>query len=296
MKLDAAIDLFLTHCQIERGLSRNTLVAYSSDLAKFRSYLDRARVDRAADVESRHILGFLVAESRGAISVRTQARYLAALRGLFRHLRTEHHIDRDPSVEVQRPRLGRPLPQALTLEEVELLLAAPKGNTARGLRDRAMLATLYASGLRVSELISLRVADVNLDSGFITTVGKGRKQRIVPLGQVACEATREYLVAARPQLARARNPSALFLTARGAGMTRQCFWKLISDYARSIGIRAVSPHTLRHSFATHLLDRGAELRAVQAMLGHADIGTTQIYTHLSSERLAEVVRKHHPRG
>ncbi len=294
--LDDGIEIWLTHLKIERGLSANTLQAYATDLARFRRFLAEQGIDDADAVEHRHVLGFLVAE-QAATSVRTQARRLVALRGLFKHLRRERHVARDPTEEVAAPRLGRPLPEFLTLEEVERLLGAPDARTVRGLRDAAMIETLYATGLRVSELVALRGGDVNLDAGFVTTVGKGRKQRIVPLGRAACERIRAYLAGARPKLARGRNPEALFLSNRGRGMTRQNFWTLLGRYARAAGItKALSPHKLRHSFATHLLERGAELRAVQAMLGHADIATTQIYTHLSSRRLADVVKRHHPRA
>jgi integrase/recombinase XerD len=296
LPVDDAIDLYLTHLKLERGLSRNTLSAYGSDLAFFRRFLD-GKTDDATAVESRHVLAFLVEMQKVPVGVRTQARRLVALRGLFKHLRANNNISVDPTAEIHPPRLGRKLPEVLSLDEVERLLEAPDAKSARGARDLAMLATLYATGLRVSELVSLKLADVNLDSGFVLTVGKGSKQRVVPLGAAARERVRDYLKEARPQFDRNRNAVALFLTHYGKQMTRQGFWKLLRGYALAIGIaKAISPHKLRHSFATHLLERGAELRAVQAMLGHADIGTTQIYTHLSSRRLADVFRKHHPRA
>jgi integrase/recombinase XerD len=297
LALDAAIDLFLDHVKIERGLARNSVDAYGRDLAKFRRFCAARGLDDADAVERRHILSYLVELSEARIAARSQARNLVALRQLFRHLRAERHIARDPTADVELPRIGRPLPVTLTLAEVEGLLAQPPNDTARGLRDAAMLETLYATGLRVSELVGLRHVDVNLHELFLSTVGKGKKQRLVPLAERARDAIQAYLATARPVLLGGRQSPALFVTHLGRAMTRQGFWKLITAYARAAGIRKrLSPHKLRHSFATHLVERGADLRAVQAMLGHADIGTTQIYTHVSPERLHSVVKQHHPRA
>jgi integrase/recombinase XerD len=310
VELDRAIDLYLDHVRVERGLARNTVLAYGRDLAKFRRFAAAAGLDEAGAVEPRHVLGFLVearhdrpdlqagtAPAGARLSARSQARQLAALRGLFRYLRIERHVPADPTAEIAPPRTGRPLPSVLTLDEVERLLTAPDPATPHGVRDRAMLETLYATGLRVSELCALRRADVNLDAGFLVTLGKGRKQRLVPLGADAVERVRAWLDGPRPVWDRGRNAAALFLTPRGRAMTRQNFWKRLRAYALAVGIRKpLSPHKLRHSFATHLLERGADLRAVQAMLGHADVATTQIYTHVARARLAEVHKKHHPRG
>jgi integrase/recombinase XerD len=301
--LDSAVDLYLDHVKIERGLARNTVEAYGRDLAKFRRWADEQRLEEAGQIEPRHLLAFLVALARGRLAVRSQARSLVALRQLFKHLRAERHIGADPTAELELPKLGRPLPVVLTGDEVERLLAQPAAapkyeKDPRRVRDRAMLETLYATGLRVSELVGLKRAEVNLtDPAYVSTVGKGRKQRLVPLGVAACEAINAYLADARPRLDRGRNAPALFLTHHGRPMTRQGFWKLLGRYARAAGIRKkISPHKLRHSFATHLLERGADLRAVQAMLGHADIGTTQVYTHLSNTRLKQVYKQHHPRA
>ena len=297
LSLDSAIDLFLDHVKIERGLARNSVEAYGRDLAKFRRFAADEGVDDAGAVEPRHLLAYLVALSRAKIAARSQARNLVALRQLFRHLRAERYIGRDPTADLELPKVGRPLPVTLTLREVEDLLSKPRVDTVRGLRDAAMLETLYATGLRVSELVQLRQGDVNLPERFLSTVGKGRKQRLVPLGQRAHDGIQAYLAGARPALLGGRASAALFVTHHGRAMTRQGFWKLLAGYARAAGIRKrLSPHKLRHSFATHLVERGADLRAVQAMLGHADIGTTQIYTHVSRERLAAVVKKHHPRA
>lgn len=297
LALAVAIDLYLDHLKLERGLSRHTLSAYGSDLAKFANYCSSAQLTTANEIESRHVLGFLVKLTDAKLAVRSQARQLVALRGFFRFLRSDHHIAKDPSADIELPQLGRPLPTVLSPDEVDRLLACPNAKDNRGLRDQAMLETLYATGLRVSELVSLRLAEVNLVDGYLSTVGKGRKQRLVPMGDAARERVRDYLIMSRPTFDRGRNHPALFLTHFGGPMTRQGFWKLIRGYAISAGInKAISPHKLRHSFATHLLERGADLRAVQAMLGHADIGTTQIYTHLSNARLKEIYRQHHPRG
>jgi integrase/recombinase XerD len=295
--LDQAIDLYLDHLKVERGLGRNTVLAYGGDLAKFRRWCAAAGVDAADEVEKRHLLGYLVTLAESRLAARSQARNLIALRGCFRYLRGEGRIARDPTAEVELPRLGRRLPDVLTLDEVERLLGAPDATTTRGARDAAMIELLYATGLRVSELVALKLSDANLERGYLSTVGKGRKQRLVPVGDQARQRVAVYLARARPRLAKRRDLGALFITHHGRPMTRQGFWKLLACYARAAGIaKPLSPHQLRHSFATHLLERGAELRAVQAMLGHADIGTTQIYTHLSRRHLREVFRRHHPRA
>jgi integrase/recombinase XerD len=295
--LDGAIDLYLDHVKVERGLSRNTVLAYGRDLGAFRAFCQAERIADAEAVEARHVLRYLVGLAERRLAVRSQARALVALRGLYRHLRAEQRVDRDPTADVELPRVGRPLPEVLSVEEVDRLLRAPVGALPRRVRDRAMIETLYATGLRVSELTALALGDVNLDHGFVNTFGKGNKQRIVPLGDEAQASVREYLASARPAFDRRGSARALFLTHLGRPMTRQGFWKLLRGYAAAAGIRkAISPHMLRHSFATHLVERGADLRAVQAMLGHADIGTTQVYTHLSRARLREVFSKHHPRA
>jgi integrase/recombinase XerD len=297
LSLDDAIDLFLQHVQIERGLARNTVLAYGRDLAKFRRWCEGPRLEAASAVEPRHLLAYLVSLAEERLQVRSQARMLVTLRGLFKHLRLERHIERDPSADLELPRIGRPLPEVLTVDEVERLLGQPKPTHPRGLRDLAMLETLYATGLRVSELCGLKLESVNLGDGFVRALGKGKKQRLVPLGDAARDRLLEYLEEARPLFDRGRNAPALFLTHHGRPMTRQGFWKLLGSYARAAGIRkAISPHKLRHSFATHLLEHGADLRAVQAMLGHADVGTTQVYTHLSQRRLRDVYKQHHPRA
>lgn len=297
LSLDEAIDLFLDHVKLERGLARNSVEAYARDLARFRRFTAARGIEAAAAVEARHVLAHLVELAEAHLAARSQARALVALRGLFKFLRSERRIHLDPCAEIDLPRLGRRLPEVLSLSEVETLLAAPDTRTPRGLRDAAMIETLYATGLRVSELVALRLADVNLGDGFVITLGKGKKQRVVPLGDVACHKIADYISQARPSFDRGRRSPALFLTHRGQAMTRQNFWKLLLGHALRAGIRkAISPHRLRHSFATHLLERGADLRAVQAMLGHADVSTTQIYTHLTTRRLQQIHRQHHPRA
>jgi integrase/recombinase XerD len=307
--LDAAVDLFLDHVKVERGLSPNTVAAYARDLTKLRAFLGlhcAARRGRgpgglgeveATAVEARHLFAFAVELGKSGLAVRSQARHVVAVRQLFRWLRLERHIATDPSADMALPRLGRPLPSVLSVEEVARLLLAPDQTTPRGLRDAAMLETLYATGLRVSELVRLKLSEIDLHAGFVSTVGKGRKQRLVPLGDQAIAMLKRYLAESRPRFDKGRNHAALFLTHLGRSMTRQGFWKLLVGYGRRAEIKKpLSPHKLRHSFATHLLENGADLRAVQAMLGHADVGTTQIYTHLSNRRVKDVFRAHHPRA
>ncbi len=297
LALDSAIDLYLDHVKVERGLARNTVEAYGRDLARFRKFCESKKLDDAGAVDARHVFSYLVSLSEARLQVRSQARGLVALRGLFKHLRAERYVERDPTAEVELPRLGRPLPEVLSPDEIDRLLAAPDPRTPRGLRDQAMLETLYATGLRVSELVGLKLGEVNLSDQYLSTVGKGKKQRLVPLGDQARARIEEYLANARPGFDRGRGAPSLFLTHHGRAMTRQGFWKLLRGYAIAAGIRKkISPHKLRHSFATHLLERGADLRAVQAMLGHADIGTTEIYTHVSRGHLRSVYDRFHPRA
>jgi integrase/recombinase XerD len=296
--LGAAVDHYLDVLRVERGLSNNTLLAYARDLAGFVDFCERYDAEVVADVrqlEPRHVLAYAVQLGRRRLAVRSQARMLTAVRGLGRFLRAEHLSELDPAAEVELPRAGRPLPKALSEADVEALLAAPNPATPRGCRDAAMLELLYSTGLRVSELVHLRSAEVHAD--HLRTIGKGSKARVVPLGQAAQAAIARYVSEARPVLLHGREHAALFVTNRGGPMTRQCFWKLIGDYARAAGITAdVHPHVLRHCFATHLLSHGADLRAVQAMLGHADISSTQIYTHIASPTLRRLYQKHHPRA
>ncbi len=291
MTLDEALDRYLDQLKVERNLSPHTIAAYARDLAAFFTHLEPLGITRPSEVTPAHVNTFLLARAQAGIASRSRARQLSALRGFFRFLRVERELDADPTAVLPSPKLARKLPDVLTVTEVDRLLAAPDRDDPRGLRDAAMIETMYATGLRVSELVRLRPEDLDLVAGCLRATGKGRKQRLVPLGEMASELLARYL-AQRPPIA-----GPIFLTRLGRGMTRQGFWKLVSAYARAAGITtAVYPHRLRHSFATHLLARGADLRAVQAMLGHADVTTTEIYTHVSRARLLELYKKHHPRA
>ena len=291
---DLLIDAFLDHVRIERGLAKKTVEAYASDLAPFARFL--AAQGTALDhVEGTDLSAFLAERARGGLGARSQARLLAALRGLFHFLVAEKHVTRDPTELIDSPRMSKKLPSFLSESEVLALLHAPDEETTRGLRDAAMLHTMYAAGLRVSELVNLGIGDANLESGFVQAFGKGGKRRIVPLGTPA----RSRIQAWRAVRSEWANDAerALFVTERGSAMTRQNFFVLIRKYALLAGItKTLSPHKLRHSFATHLLTHGADLRSVQTMLGHADITTTQVYTHVSNDHLAKTHATYHPRG
>jgi integrase/recombinase XerD len=292
---DAWVDGYLEHLQVERGLSPRTLAAYAADLARVRAELGNKGYT-LHDADTGAISGVLVQLSQQGLAARSQARLVSSLRGLFRHLHAERAIERDPMQLIASPKRAHKLPSLLQLREVLALLAAPDRNTPRGLRDAAMLLTMYAAGLRVSELVGLPVADVDLRGGFVSVLGKGGKRRLVPLDRSACSAIEAYRQQVRPLWARPTEPR-LFLTSRRKPMTRQGFWKLIRAYGRAAGIaKRLTPHVLRHSFATHLLQGGADLRAVQAMLGHADIGTTQIYTHVTGDHVRAMHERCHPRG
>jgi integrase/recombinase XerD len=295
--LDMGIQQFLDHLRVERELTPATVEAYGRDLAGFSHFAAGRTVAAADGVRGIDVLDFLVHLTERKLSPRSQARRLIALRQLFKFFKAERIVAVDPTEDIDLPRFGRKLPDYLTVEEVDRLLGAPDRRTPRGARDAAMIETLYATGLRVSELVKLRLRDVNFDAGYLMTMGKGRKERLVPVGEAALASMRSYIEGPRVREAGARVPEALFLTHHGRAMTRQGFWKLLGRYARAAGIRKpISPHKLRHSFATHLVERGADLRAVQAMLGHADIGTTEIYTHVSRSHLRSVYHRFHPRA
>ncbi|HEU4382462.1 MAG TPA: site-specific tyrosine recombinase XerD [Anaeromyxobacteraceae bacterium] len=295
--LEPALDLFLSHLRVERGLAANSVEAYGRDLRRYLEHLHRAGLDaweRVGRPEVRAYLAWLA--SRG-ISARSQARALSALRAFHRLLLRERLAPADPTDEVDSPRAGRRLPSVLSTGEVARLLAAPDPRRPAGVRDRAMRELLYASGLRVSELVSLDLNQVDLESRVLRVRGKGSRERLVPVGGPAAEALRAWLSEARSRVLRGRPSRDLFVTPRGRRMTRQGFWKLLGRYARAAGIRRrFSPHTLRHAFATHLLAGGADLRAVQAMLGHADVSTTQIYTHVDRTQVRRLYERHHPRA
>lgn len=290
---DALLERFLDALWLESGLSRNTLSAYRSDLEALAVWLKGAP-DKATRSQLQNY--FAACVSQGA-RPRSTARMLSSLRRFYRYLLREGLITDDPSALLESPKLGRPLPKSLTEEQVEKLLQAPDTNTPLGLRDRAMLETLYATGLRVSELVGLNLQQANLQSGVVRVVGKGDKERLVPLGEEAIEWLQRYLAQARRDLLHGHSSDALFPTARGAAMTRQAFWHNLKRYTQIAGIEThLSPHTLRHAFATHLLNHGADLRVVQMLLGHVDLSTTQIYTHVARERLKSLHTRHHPRG
>ncbi|AWV90512.1 site-specific tyrosine recombinase XerD [Bradymonas sediminis] len=316
MDLDEAIDSFIFHLKVERGLSKNTVDAYSRDLRQFTQYCGDRRSkpsNKGADqdvapppvevtsIDALEISGFMSEMLDDGNKTRTVARKLSSIRGLFAHLRRIEVLKVNPASKVDAPKFGRRVPRVLTLDEVEKLLAAPDRMTPEGVRDHAMLHTLYATGLRVTELCELIQREVDLRAGYLRVIGKGNKQRIVPLGELAVDALDEYVSHTRAKLlANHGGPGCtpyLFVTRRGSCMTRQAFWKNIKRYALKADIDTpINPHKLRHSFATHLLERGADLRIVQTLLGHSDINTTQIYTHVAQARLKKIFEEHHPRA
>lgn len=294
--IDAQIDAFMNHAAIEQGLARNTLEAYGRDLARYARFL-AARRTEPTRVTPDLISVFLATLISEGLSPRSAQRALVVVRRLHAYLVAAGVARANPTEDIPAPRRGRPLPRVLSLQEVEAILAAPDTSTPRGLRDAAMLETLYATGFRVSELVALRMQNLNLPAAFARTMGKGGKERAVPLSDAAVERLSAYLDRGRPALLRGRESDAVFVTNRSAAMTRQGFWEMLRRTARAAGVRRkLSPHTLRHSFATHLLERGADLRVVQTLLGHSDISTTEIYTHVDAERLRHVIREIHPRG
>ena len=297
MEMTPAIALFLTHVKVEKGLSANTVAAYQRDLAKFNVFAQKRQLPLEG-VKRDDLVDFLAGMYQEKLESRTVARHLVTLRNFFRFAQVQELITTDPSLNLESPKIRRSLPGYLRLEEVERLLAQPDATKALGLRDRAMLEVLYSTGLRVSELIGLRVADLDAKVGCIRCIGKGDKERIVPAGRKALGSVEKYLQNARPKLlGKGVSSQALFVNRRGKSLSRVGVWKILSAYGRRAGLRvALTPHMLRHSFATHLLERGADLRSVQLMLGHADISTTQIYTHVVEERLKQIYKAHHPRA
>lgn len=291
------LDSFINHILAEKGLSSNTSSAYRGDIASFLAYLEeRGRSDLTATADD--VRGFLKALRKGKLSARSQARKLTALRVFYSYLQRKGFVDKSPLELIEMPKLSSKLPEFLTLAEVERLIEAPPYDTALGVRDRTMLELLYATGFRVSELTGVTLNALNLQTGTVVTIGKGSKERMVPMGEVAMKWIKRYLEEARESILKNKRSEYLFVTSRGGAMTRQNFWVIIKKYAltASIDISKIKPHALRHSFATHLLERGVDLRHLQVMLGHADISTTQVYTHVATERLKKLHGSKHPRG
>jgi integrase/recombinase XerD len=286
---------YLDALWLEKGLSDNSLASYGSDLRKFSEWLSANDESSLLEVSRSQIFDYLA--SNIGKSARSSARFLSCLRGFYRYALRENLIQEDPSAQVEFPKLGKPLPKALSENDVEALLAAPNMDEPIGLRDRAMLELLYACGLRVSELVGLELSQINLRQGVVRLFGKGNKERLVPMGQEAISVLELYLKQGRPQLLTQGLNDVVFPSQLGKKMTRQTFWHRIKHYAVVSGVKKeLSPHTLRHAFATHLLNHGADLRVVQLLLGHSDLSTTQIYTHIAKQRLHELHREHHPRG
>lgn len=288
------IKRFLNYLAVEKGLAKNTLESYERDLRKYFHFMKAKNVD---DISRTDVVSFQARLSAEGIATPSVARSLSAIRGFHKYLMIDGLAHMDPTVNIETPRGWKRLPKTLSSTDVDSLLNQPDLSAPIGLRDKAMLELLYATGLRASELVGLRIPDINLERGFLIVMGKGSKERAVPMGEIAITAIKQYLAGARQTLLNGKDSGLLFISSKRRGITRQMFWERIKFYTVKAGIgKSVSPHTLRHSFATHLLDNGADLRAVQAMLGHSDISTTQIYTHVSRERLKQIHEKYHPRG
>lgn len=292
------LDSFQTYLVVVRGLSQNTVSSYIADLSKFSDFLKIHNILSPHEVQHDTLTSFIkYLQESTELGSRSVSRCLVSVKQFFKFLLIEGVIDKDPTDNLIIPRTGKSIPDTLTVDEVENILAAPQNRTNHeGTRDSAMLEVLYATGLRVTELVELKQNNINLDQGYLTTLGKGRKERIVPMGKQSVSKINDYLVNSRPYIMKQRISDYLFVTRRGTKFTRQGVWKLLKTYAKDAGIfKNISPHILRHSFATHLLERGADLRTIQILLGHSDISTTQIYTHVERERLKEIHRRYHPR-
>ncbi len=288
---------YLAYLRVERGLADNTILSYERDLRKFVDFVKKSKIKDLKDIRRQEIITYLLKLQSENMAPASVSRNLAAIRSFFSYLSIENLLGDDPSSDLDSPKLSKKLPKVITIEEVETLLQQPDHNDKYGIRDRAMLELLYATGLRVSELISLDVNDVNFELGFLRCIGKGSKERIVPLGKIAIEYLTLYINNSRQKLVKNTEQKSLFVNLHGKRLTRQGFWKIIKKYAEQTGIQTeITPHTLRHSFATHLLENGADLRSVQEMLGHADISTTQIYTHVTQKKLQKVHKEFHPRA
>ena len=291
------IDEYLNYVMVEKGLARATLESYAADLRAYQEYLDTRKINAIGQTDTALLLKYIIALRKAGLGARSRARHLVTLRGFYAYLHKAGHLASNPARLIDLPKSGLKLPDVIGIEQVERLLDAPDRSTLLGMRDGAMLELLYAAGLRVSELVGLDTAAVNLEAGFVRVLGKGDKERVVPIGSKAVSSLTTYLQKARPDLLKQVSSRVLFVARAGRPMTRQGFWKLLRKYAATAGItQHITPHSLRHSFASHLLEGGADLRSVQIMLGHADIATTQIYTHVAQKRLMEIHKRYHPRG
>ena len=290
------IETFLNYLSVERGLSRNTIVSYKKDLEIFMDFLESQHISALSKTDRNDIINFMLKQKNHGISANSVARRLQAIKGFYRFLVRERILSQDPTSLMEAPKLWKKIPESLSLNEVESLLSQPNTRERTGMRDRAILEAMYATGMRVSEAANLRLDKVNLDVGFLRCIGKGEKERIIPLGKKAQIAIKRYIELARPHLQKKQDCECLFLNRFGKRISRQMLWKIIKKYARAARIKKpIRPHILRHTFATHLLERGADLRSVQEMLGHSDISTTQIYTHINKDRLKSIHKMFHPR-
>jgi integrase/recombinase XerD len=299
--MESIIHAFLSYMRVERGLAQNTILAYGRDLKRFAEFLRKRQKLRMEDVNREDVVDFLSSLYKEKLDSRSVARYLVSLRGLYKFAMMEEMVSADPTENLESPKIRNSLPTYLRVDEIDKLLAAPNLATSIGLRDRAMLEVLYSTGLRVSELLNLRISDIDMRIGCVRCIGKGDKERLVPIGRKAIAAVEQWLAQGRPKFARPASPpphnQVLFLTSIGRRLSRVGIWKILHEYGMRLGLRGrLTPHKLRHSFATHLLEGGADLRSVQLMLGHADISTTQIYTHVVEERLKQIYKAHHPRA
>ena len=291
------LDSYLTYLVVIKGLSKNTAYSYKTDIEKLFRYLEKRSIDSITQIEPSDLSDFIVDLNINGLGIKSINRCIVSIKQFFKYLLLENVISSDPTLDITAPKMKRSIPEVLSIEEIEKLLTAPDISTFEGLRDSAMLELLYASGLRVSELVELTLNDLNNEHGYVIVYGKGSKERLVPVGQTSLKKIKDYLDLSRSNLLKNRVSEYLFITKRGSNFTRQGIWKIIKNYSGRIGIeKSISPHTIRHSFATHLLENGADLRTIQMLLGHSDISTTQIYTHVEGKRLKEIHEKFHPRS
>ena len=294
--MNELLDAFLNYLSVERGLSHNTIISYQEDINAYIGFLTASHIETFSLTKKNDITDFMLSQKDKGLSANSIARRLAAIKGFYRFLVRERILKADPSNLIDSPKLWKKIPQTLSANEVDALLSQPNIRSVQGIRDKAILETLYATGMRVSEAVNLKKDNVNLDVGFLRCIGKGNKERVIPVGKKAINSIKRYLKESRPQQLKNKESDSLFLNRFGKKISRQSLWKIIKRYAKEARIKKpIRPHILRHSFATHLLERGADLRSVQEMLGHADISTTQIYTHISKERLKAIHRMFHPR-